>query len=157
MSSSIRHVGLKRTFYPSEALRERICIVHLYGTRDFFFLIKWYWNMQTVRCSLTLLELVIYNDSLLLVPHLEIGDKSSDKLPTMVSKWRALYPRVPRSLLSWHCIIADPARLSINDRSWSQLRHRNELHWCTLCLDVFKGEERKKLLPSEALSGTNEH
>jgi len=73
--------------------------------------------MPTVCCSLTLLELVIYSDSLLLVAHLEIGDKSSDKPPTMVSKWRALYPRVPWSLLSWHCIIADSARLSINDRS----------------------------------------
>lgn len=113
--------------------------------------------MQTVHCSLTLLELVIYNDSLLLVPHLERGDKSSDKLPTMVSKWRALYPRVPWSLLSWHCIIADLARLSINDRSWSRLQHCNELHWCTLCLDDFTGEERKKLLPSEGLSGTNAH
>lgn len=83
--------------------------------------------MQTVHCSLTLLELVIYNDSLLLVPHLERGDKSSDKLPTMVSKWRALYPRVPWSLLSWHCIIADLARLSINDRSWSRLQHCNSI------------------------------
>lgn len=86
-----------------------------------------------MHCSLTLLELVIYNDSLLLVPHLEKGDKSSDKLPTMVSKWRALYSRVPWSLLSWHCILADPARLSINDKSRSQLRHCNKLHWCTLC------------------------
>lgn len=38
--------------------------------------------MQTMHCSLILLELVIYNDSLLLIPHLEKGDKSSDKLPT---------------------------------------------------------------------------
>lgn len=67
--------------------------------------------MQTVRCSRTLLELVIYNVSLLLVPHLEMRDKSTDKLPTTVSKWRALYPRVPQSLLSWHCLTADAVRL----------------------------------------------
>lgn len=100
--------------------------------------------MQTVCCLLTLLELVIYNDSLPLVPHMEIGDKSSDKLPTMVSKWRALYPRAPWSLLSWHCTTADPARLSINDRSCRRIQHCKKLHWCTLCLHALKGEGAKK-------------
>lgn len=99
--------------------------------------------MQTAHFSFTLLEFVIYNDSLPLVSHLEIGDKSNDKLPTMVSKWRALYPRAPWSLLSWHCITADPARLSIDDRSWRRVQHPNKLP-STLCLNALKGEGAKK-------------
>lgn len=83
MSSSVRHVRLKRTFYPSEALRERICIVDLHRRRDFFFfpneVVLKYANSALLTNSD---ELVIYSDSLPVVPHLEIGDKSSDKLPT---------------------------------------------------------------------------
>lgn len=129
MSSSVRHVRLKRTFYPSEALRERICIVDLYRRRDFFFfpneVVLKYANSALLTNSD---ELVIYSDSLPVVPHLEIGDKSSDKLPTRVSKWRVLYPRAPWSFLSWLCITAHPARLSINDSRYSTMTNSTGAH-----------------------------
>lgn len=88
----------------------------------FFFLIKWYLNMQPARCSPTLLELVIYTDSLLSVPHLERRDKSNRKLATTVSKSRALYPRAPQRLPSWHCLTAGPSQWQVNDRA--------KLHGC---------------------------
>lgn len=59
----------------------------------------------------------------------------------MVSKWRALYPRAPWSLLSWHCIRADPTRLSINGSSWRQVQQHNKLHCCTLCLHALRSKK----------------